>query len=121
MLDQEELYGVFNNTPNKTLNSRPVVWSWVGAERSPLACPRDARLAYLRGLIKRARAGTFTPEGALQVADHRKRMAEVNAAIRRNEDRGSDYPPAAVDGENPLVKKMLDIQNRLREKNRELD
>ena len=86
-----------------------------------MACPRDARLAYLRGLIKRARAGTFTPEGALQVADHRKRMAEVNAAIRRNEDRGSDYPPAAVDGENPLVKKLLDIQNRSREKNREQD
>ena len=49
------------------------------------------------------------------------RMAEVNATIRRYEDRGSDYPPAAVDGENPLVKKLLDIQNRLREKNRELD
>ena len=78
-------------------------------------------LAYLRGLIKRARAGTFTPEGALQVADHRKRMAEVNAVIRRNEDRGSDYPPVAVDSENPLVKKLLDIQNKLREKNRELD
>ena len=77
-------------------------------------------LAYLRGLIKRARAGTFTPEGALQVADHRKRMAEVNAVIRRNEDRGSDYPPVAVDSENPLVKKLLDIQNKLREKNREL-
>ena len=29
-------------------------------------------LAYLRGLITRARAGTFTPEGALQIADHRK-------------------------------------------------
>ena len=78
-------------------------------------------LAYLRGLIKRARAGTFTPEGALQVADHRKRMAEVNAVIRRNEDRGSDYPPVAVDSENPLVKKLLDIQNKLREKNRQLD
>jgi Helix-turn-helix domain len=78
-------------------------------------------LAYLRGLIKRARAGTFTPEGALQVADHRKRMAEVNAVIRRNEDRGSDYPPVAVDSENPLVKKLLNIQNKLREKNRDLD
>lgn len=60
-------------------------------------------LAYLRGLITRAHAGTFTPEGALQVAEHRKRRAEVDTAIRRNEDRGSDYPLAAVDTENPSL------------------
>ena len=75
-------------------------------------------LAYLRGLIKRARDGTFTPEGALQVAGHRKRRAEVEAAMRRNEDWGRDYPPAAADAENPLVKKMLDIQKRSQEKRR---
>ena len=76
-------------------------------------------LAYLRGLITRARAGTFTPEGALQIADHRKRRAEVDAAIQRNEDSGSDYPPAAVDPDNPLVKKLLDIQRRLQAMNLE--
>ena len=47
---------------------------------------------YLRGLIVRARAGTFTPEGALQIAELRKRRAEVETAIKRNEDMGSDNP-----------------------------
>jgi hypothetical protein len=78
-------------------------------------------LAYLRGLITRARAGSFTPEGALQIAEHRKRRAEVDIAIRRNEDMGSDYPPAAVDAENPLVKKLLSIHCRLQEKDHEPD
>jgi len=78
-------------------------------------------LAYLRGLIARARAGTFTPEGALQIADHRKRRAEVDAAMKRNEALGFDYPPPADDADNPLIKKLLDIQHKLQEKNRELD
>jgi hypothetical protein len=78
-------------------------------------------LAYLRGLITRASEGTFTPEGALQIADQRKCRAEINTAIRRNEDRGSDYLPAAVDAENPLVKKLLGIQRRLQEKDHEPD
>jgi len=34
-------------------------------------------LAYLRGLITRARAGTFTPEGALRIANHRQQRARV--------------------------------------------
>lgn len=38
-------------------------------------------LAYLRGLITRARAGTFTPEGALQIAEHRKRRSVVDATM----------------------------------------
>jgi len=36
-------------------------------------------LAYLRGLITRARAGTLTPEGALQIAAHRQRRIKVHA------------------------------------------
>ena len=32
-------------------------------------------LAYLRGLIARARAGTFTPEGALRIAEQRRQRA----------------------------------------------
>jgi hypothetical protein len=82
---------------------------------------QSTRLAYLRGLITRARAGTFTPEGALQIADHRKRRAQVDTAIRRNEDRSRDYPPATVDANNPAVKKLLEIQRRLQEKNHEPD
>lgn len=51
---------------------------------------RTTPLAYLRGLIVRARAGTFTPEGALQVAASRRRRAEVGAAMQHNETRCRD-------------------------------
>lgn len=76
-------------------------------------------LAYLRGLTTRARAGTFTPEGALQIANNRKRRAEVEAALRRNEASYRDCPPVAVDVDNPLIKKLLRIQRRLKEKDRD--
>ena len=76
-------------------------------------------LAYLRGLIRRARAGTFTPEGALQIAAHRQRRIEVHAVVRRDDTRRDDYPSAAVDPENPLINKLLGIQGRLQEKKRE--
>jgi hypothetical protein len=49
-------------------------------------------LAYLRGLITRARAGAFTPEGALQIAAHRQRRIEVHAVVRHNDTRRDDYP-----------------------------
>jgi len=74
---------------------------------------RTTPLAYLRGLIARARAGTFTPEGALQVAALRRRRAEVEAAIQHNETRCRDQPPAAVDPDHPLVRKLLDTRHRL--------
>ncbi len=73
-------------------------------------------LAYLRGLIARARVGTFTPEGALRVAEQRRQRAKVDAAMARDDSARSDYPPAAVDPENPLVRKLHNIQNRYREK-----
>ena len=57
-------------------------------------------LAYLRGLITRARDGTFTPEGALQIAAHRQRRIEVHAVVRRDDTRRGDYPSAAVDPES---------------------
>jgi hypothetical protein len=78
-------------------------------------------LAYLRGLITRARAGTFTPEGALRIADYRKRRAAADAAIRCNGTGSCDYRHTAVDSENPLVNKLLGIQNRLRENNSKQD
>jgi hypothetical protein len=78
-------------------------------------------LAYLRGLVTRAREGTFTPEGALQIADHRKCRAEVTIAIRHNEAGRRDCPSAAVDADNPLIKKLFGIQRRSQEKGREPD
>ena len=78
-------------------------------------------LAYLRGLITRARAGTFTPEGALRIANHRQQRARVDAATRRCDSPDRYYPPAEVDPDNPLVKKLVDIQSRLNEKKRGTD
>ena len=75
-------------------------------------------LAYLRGLITRARAGTFTPEGALRIANHRQQRARVDAATKRRDSPDRCYPPAEVNCDNPLVKKLVDIQNRLNEKKR---
>jgi hypothetical protein len=78
-------------------------------------------LAYLRGLITRVRAGTFTPEGALRIANHRQQRDKVDAATRRRDSMDRDYPPAEVNCDNPLVKKLVDIQNRLNEKKRGTD
>ena len=68
-------------------------------------------LAYLRGLAKRAHAGTYTPEGALAVAHHRRRKAEVDAALTRC-DQGGELQVESVDQDNPLVKKLLQMQQR---------
>jgi len=78
-------------------------------------------LAYLRGLITRARAGTFTPEGALRIANHRQQRDKVDVATRRRNSMDRDYPPAEVDPDNPLVKKLVDTQSRLYEKKRGTD
>lgn len=82
---------------------------------------RKTPLAYLRGLISRARAGTFTPEGALRIANHRQQRARVDAATRRRDSMDCDYTPAEVDPDNPLIKKLVDIQSRLNEKKRGTD
>ncbi|MEN8207250.1 MAG: helix-turn-helix domain-containing protein [Pseudomonadota bacterium] len=78
-------------------------------------------LAYLRGLITRARAGTFTPEGALRIANHREQQARVDAVMRRSNGMTRDYPPDEVDPDNPLVRKLLDIQSRMQERKRHED
>jgi len=82
---------------------------------------RKTPLAYLRGLIARARAGTFTPEGALQVAEQRRRLAEVDAALQRSEPPCGGPQQTEIDPDNPLVRKLLDIQSRLQEKKRQSD
>ena len=78
-------------------------------------------LAYLRGLIKRARAGTFTPEGALHVAEQRRQRAEVDAALQRSEPPCGGPRQTEFDPDNPLVRKLLDIQSRLQDKKLQSD
>ena len=74
-------------------------------------------LAYLRGLAKRARAGTYTPEGALAVAHQRRRKAEVDAALTRC-DQGGELRVESVDQDNSLVKKLLRMQQRSKDSDR---
>ncbi len=74
-------------------------------------------LAYLRGLVNRARAGTFTPEGALTIAHQRRRKAEVDAALTRC-DGSSEFPTDPAHLDNPLVKKLLNIRQRTRDSER---
>ena len=74
-------------------------------------------LAYLRGLAKRARAGTYTPEGALAVAHQRHRKAEVDAALTRC-DQGGELRVEPMDQDNPLVKKLLRMQQRSKDPDR---
>ena len=78
-------------------------------------------LAYLRGLIKRARAGTFTPEGALHFAEQRRQRAEVDAALQRSEPPCGGPRQTEFDPDNPLVRKLLDIQSRLQDKKLQSD
>lgn len=75
-------------------------------------------LAYLRGLVSRARAGTYTPEGALRVAEQRRQRAKVDTATRRRDSMDRDYPLAEVDPDNPLVKRLVNMQNRMNERRR---
>ena len=82
---------------------------------------RKTPLAYLRGLVSRARTGTFTPEGALQVAEQRRQRAEVDAALQRSEPPCGGPLQTEADLDNPLVRKLLDIQHRLHDKKHRSD
>jgi hypothetical protein len=78
-------------------------------------------LAYLRGLIARAAEGRFTPEGALQVADRRNRRAAVDAALCGNETGKRGNTCLVVDADEPLIRRLLDMQGKLQEKDPGLD
>ncbi|MCC6207500.1 MAG: hypothetical protein IT488_05050 [Gammaproteobacteria bacterium] len=79
-------------------------------------------LAYLRGLVTRASAGKFTPEMALRIADRRKRQRQIEAALRQNDTRhGQALQHASITAhlakDNPLVKRLMAIQDRAKQRN----
>jgi hypothetical protein len=82
---------------------------------------RTTPLAYLRGLIARAEEGRFTPEGALRIADRRNRRAAVDAALCRNETGRRGDPSLVVDADEPLIRRLLDMQSKSQEKDQGLD
>jgi hypothetical protein len=74
---------------------------------------RLSPLGYLRGLVRRARAGEFTPEVAFQVESARQRRRQ--AEIRQHQAEVAylkDLPTASLAENNPLVDKLMAIRNR---------
>jgi hypothetical protein len=74
---------------------------------------RLSPLGYLRGLVRRARAGEFTPEVALQVASTRERCRQTEISQRQAEVaylKSLQTVPHAEN--NPLVDKLMAIRNR---------
>ncbi len=68
-----------------------------------------APLAYLRGLVRRARQGRFTPELALRVSDQRRRRQQAEAALRRVKAAPVTAQPAV---DSPLVVRLEAIRRR---------
>ncbi len=71
---------------------------------------RGAPLAYLRGLVRRAEAGTFTPEAGLGIAEARARRERAEAATRRAASAPPALPP--VDPDHPLARRVAQIRAR---------
>jgi hypothetical protein len=72
---------------------------------------RTTPLAYLRGLIKRAQSGQFTPEAGLRIAEQRKRRKQTESAIRSSEaaaHKPTDLPVL----DSPLVRKIDAMRRR---------
>lgn len=77
---------------------------------------RGSPLSYLRGLIARAKQGTFTPECAVTVAADREQRRRSEAALERAY-RMPDYPPP--DPSCRLVQSVLRLKKLAQAKQRE--
>ncbi|MET0072248.1 MAG: helix-turn-helix domain-containing protein [Candidatus Thiodiazotropha sp.] len=74
---------------------------------------RSTPLAYLRGLIKRAMNGQFTPEAGPRIEEQRKRRVQREYAIRSSEAVAGKSPPADITIlDNRLVRKIDAIRRR---------
>ena len=83
------------------------------AARMKAGAIRVAPLAYLRGLVKRAQAGEFTPEAALRVAEGRERRRQTEAVLHRIETAGEELRrPVVVDANSPLIRRLAAIRSK---------
>lgn len=71
---------------------------------------RGSPLAYLRGLVRRAEAGEFTPEAGLAVAEARSRREKTRAAVERAEAIAPDLPRTGAD--DAIANRLAEIQAR---------
>lgn len=89
------------------------------AGRMAAGAIRVTSLAYLRGLIKKAHAGEFTPEVALRVAETRKHRRLAEAALRCAETSRSKLPsPEMGDNDNPLIQRLTAIRDKVQRRKR---
>ena len=77
---------------------------------------RGSPLSYLRGLIARAKQGTFTPECAVTVAADREQRRRSEAALERA-FRMPDYPPP--DPNCRLVQRVRRLKDFVQAKQRQ--
>ena len=71
---------------------------------------RGSPLAYLRGLVRRAEAGSFTPEAGLAVAEARSRREKMRAAVERAETKAPELRPTRNDP--AIAKRLAEIKAR---------
>jgi hypothetical protein len=71
---------------------------------------RTTPLAYLRGLIKRAQSGQFTPEAGLRIAEQRKRRKQTESAIRSSE--AAAHKPADLPILDNRLARKIDAMRR---------
>jgi hypothetical protein len=77
---------------------------------------RIAPLAYLRGLIQRARDGTFAPEAALRVAESRTRRQQ--AELRQQQAVAISQRAVPIDvatGDHPIARRIEAIRRKARQ------
>ena len=84
------------------------------AGRMEAGTTRVSSLAYLRGLVSRARTGGFAPDAALLIADRRERQQQVKAALRQTAAAHSDVPALSRAGDSPHVCRLDEIRRRSR-------
>jgi hypothetical protein len=74
---------------------------------------RATPLAYLRGLIKRAQSGQFTPETGPRIAEQRKRRKQTESAIRSTAVAAHKSLPADLPvPDSPLARKIDAMRRR---------
>lgn len=71
-------------------------------------------LTYLRGLVARVRAGDFTPEASLPIAERRKRQRQIGATLRQTEAAHSDVHALIPAGDSSLLRQLDAIRRRSR-------
>jgi hypothetical protein len=73
---------------------------------------RTTPLAYLRGLIKCAQGGQFTPQAGPRIAEQRKRRKQTESAIRSSEAAAHKSLPADLSVLDSLLVRKIDAMRR---------